>query len=443
MTPDRGALNMKRIYTSDIAKHIGETITLSGWVHKLRKLGAISFLVIRDKNGLAQAIADAGAENDKLTEITTETVVSITGKVVAEERAPFGAELHIEKVAIISPVTEDIPISLNKKELNVNLDTLLDNRPLTLRAPAQRAIFKVQSVIISAFREFVINEDFTEINTPKIVEAGLETGGAEMFDFKYFGKKAFLSQSPQMYKQIMVGVFERVFETAFIYRAEKHSTSRHLNEYLSLDLEMGFIESWTDIMDLEEKMMAYIINKLETECQEEFILLGATLPKIPKVIPRLKLSEVQTILEKEYKEKCLGEPDLEPIHERQICEYAAKNLDSEFVFVTHYPASKRPFYTHNDPESPKETLSFDLLFRGVEITTGGQRFHLYQDYIDTMKARKMNIEDFSDYLTVFKYGMPAHGGLAIGCERITAKMLGLDNVKEASLFPRDINRLRP
>jgi nondiscriminating aspartyl-tRNA synthetase len=434
---------MERVYSTDISKHIGKKITVKGWVHKLRKLGAISFLVIRDRDGLVQAIIDAGSENDKIKDLTTESVVSITGDVVAEARAPQGAEIHVTGVEIISPVTEDVPISLNKKDLNVNLDTLFDNRPLTLRAPSQRAIFKVQGEILAGFRDFLSDKKFTEINTPKIVEAGLETGGAEMFDFKYFGKKAYLSQSPQMYKQIMVGVHERVFETAFIYRAEKHSTSRHLNEYLSLDLEMGFISSWTDIMDLEEEMLRSIMSRLEKESADELALLGATLPNMDKDIPRLKLSEVQEILEKEYKEKCLGEPDLEPIHERQICEYAAKHLGSEFVFVTHYPVSKRPFYTYEDPENPGETLSFDLLFRGVEITTGGQRFHLYNDYVERMKGRGMDIADWSDYLSVFKFGMPPHGGLAIGCERITAKILGLDNAKEASLFPRDINRLTP
>ncbi len=434
---------MKRVFSSEIAAHIGKEVTIEGWVHKLRKLGAISFLVLRDRNGLVQAIIDAGAENDKLKELTTETVVAVTGKVVAEERAPHGAELHVEKVEIISPVTEDVPVNLNKKDLNVNLDTLFDYRPLTLRAPAQRAIFKVQGVILAAFREFLATESFTEINTPKIVEAGLETGGAEMFEFKYFGKKAYLSQSPQMYKQIMVGVFERVFETSFIYRAEKHSTSRHLNEYLSMDLEMGFIESWTEIMDLEERLLAHVIKKLHDSCEKEFELLGATIPAVPKQIPRLKLSEVQEILEKEYKQKCIGEPDLEPAHERLICEYATEKLGSEFVFVTHYPVSKRPFYTMADPESPEETLSFDLLFRGVEITTGGQRLHLYEAYLEKMKKRKMNPADFADYLSVFKYGMPPHGGLALGCERLTAKMLGLDNAKEASMFPRDINRLTP
>jgi nondiscriminating aspartyl-tRNA synthetase len=349
----------------------------------------------------------------------------------------------VEDVKVISAVKEDIPIEINKKDLNVNLDTLLDNRTLTLRAPKQRAIFKVQSTLLSAFREFLLSEDFTEIASPKIVEEGLETGGAEMFEVKYFKKKAFLAQSPQMYKQIMVGVFERVFEASPMFRAEKHNTARHINEYMSLDLEMGFIESYEDVMDLEERFLNFLIDKLNAECKEEFELLGATIPAKPKKIPRLKLTEVQEILEKEYGEKCVGEPDLEPKHEREISEYAKEKLGSEFLFVTHYPSKKRPFYTYDDPKSPKETLSFDMLFRGVEVTTGGQRLHLYSDYIKKLKERGLDPAGFADYLEVFKYGMPPHGGLAIGAERLTEKLLGLENVREASLFPRDINRLRP
>jgi len=434
---------MKRAMTTEISKNIGKEVTLSGWIHKLRKLGGISFLVLRDRSGIAQAIIDGSTENEKLAELTTETVVKVTGKVVKEERAPHGAELHDCKIEIISPVKEDIPFSINKKELNVNIDTLLDNRPITIRNLQQRAIFKVQAEIVDEFRRFLSAEKFTEVNSPSIVSSGLETGGAEMFEVKYFKQKAFLSQSPQMYKQILVGAYERVFETAYMYRAEKHSTSRHINEYMSLDLEMGFIDSYEDIMNLEEEFLTSLMKRLGESCKEEFEMLGAEIPVAKKGIPRLKLVEAQEILEKEYQEKCVGEPDLEPKHERLICEYTAKKYGSDFVFITHYPSKKRPFYTYDDPKNPKETLSFDLMFRGQEITTGGQRLHLYDDYIKKMTDRGMNIADFSDYLSVFKYGMPPHGGLAIGLERLTARLLNLDNIREASLFPRDINRLRP
>jgi nondiscriminating aspartyl-tRNA synthetase len=432
-----------RTLTNEIAGHIGKKTTLSGWIHKIRKLGGITFIVIRDRKGLAQAVVEKKEAIKVLQDLSTESVVEISGEIVKEDRAPFGAEMRVEDVKVLSPVKEDIPIEINKKELNVNLDTLLDNRPLTLRAPKQRAIFKVQSTLLNAFREFLLEEGFTEIASPKIVEEGLETGGAEMFEVKYFKKKAFLAQSPQMYKQIMVGVFERVFEASQMYRAEKHNTARHLNEYMSMDLEMGFIDSYEDVMNLEEAFLNFLIDKLNKECKEEFELLGATIPAKPKKIPRLKLTEAQEILEKNYGEKCVGEPDLEPKHEREISEYAKEKLGSEFVFITHYPSKKRPFYTYDDPKNPKETLSFDLLFRGVEVTTGGQRLHLYDDYVKKLKDRGLNPEGFSDYLEVFKYGMPPHGGLAIGAERLTEKLLGLENVREASLFPRDINRLRP
>lgn len=432
-----------RTYTNEVARNVGKKVSVSGWIHKIRKLGGITFLVIRDRRGLVQAVVEKKEAVKTLSELSTESVVTIEGMVAREERAPGGAEIRVDKVELISKVAEELPIEINKKEMNVNLDTLLDNRALSLRAPREKAIFTVQAEILSAFRDFLNEKDFTEINSTKIVEAGLETGGAEMYSLKWFDKKAFLSQSPQMYKQIMVGVYERVFETAYIYRAEKHNTSRHLNEYLSMDLEMGFIESFSDIMDLEEEYITYLIDRLGKECKKEFEILGAKIPEKPKKIPRMKLVEAQEILEKEYKEKCLGAPDLDPSHEKMICEYANKKYGTEFIFITHYPSKKRPFYTMDDPKNPKETLSFDLLFRGLEVTTGSQRLHLYEDYLSKMKDRGMDPSMFADYLNTFKYGMPPHGGLAIGAERLTARFLSLNNVREASLFPRDMNRLRP
>jgi len=432
-----------RTYATDIAKSTGKGVTLFGWIHKIRKLGGITFIVLRDRTGLAQAVVEKKEAVKLLERLSTESVVSLSGKAAKEPRAPGGAELRVEKVEVISAVKDELPIEINKKEMNVNIDTLLDWRQISLRAPKEQAIFRVQAEILKTFRDFLVGEDFIEINSPKIVEEGLETGGAEMFEIKYFGKKAFLAQSPQMYKQIMVGVYERVFETSFMYRAEKHSTSRHLNQYLSLDLEMGFIDSWEDVMDLEEKYLGYLIDTLNKNCKGEFEEWEADVPKKPKKIPRMKLSEAQKILGKEYKEKCIGAPDLDPKQEKLICEYAEKKIGSEFIFITHYPTGKRPFYTMDDPKNPKETLSFDLLFRGLEVTTGGQRLHIYDEYVKKMKDRGLKPEDFKDYLVVFKYGMPPHGGLAIGGERLTARLLGLDNVRQASLFPRDINRLRP
>ncbi|MBW6431880.1 aspartate--tRNA(Asn) ligase [Patescibacteria group bacterium] len=430
-----------RILVSEIPNNIGKEVTVAGWIHKIRKLGGISFLVIRDRSGLAQVVVEKES-HELLSDISTETVIKITGTVKKEERAPLGAEILAKNVEVLSPVKEELPVELNKKELRANLDTLLDQRPITLRNPEQRAIFKVGAQVVKSFRDYLTNDGFTEIFSSKIVESGLETGGAEMFEVKWFRDKAFLSQSPQMYKQIMVGVYERVFETAFAYRAEKHSTARHLNEYLSLDFEMGFIESFEEIMDTEEALLKSMVEDLKNNCKLELDLLGANLPKITK-IPRLKLKEAQEILKKEYKEDCVGAPDLDPKQEKLICEYAKNKLGSEFVFITHYPTKKRPFYAFDDPQDKSLTLSFDLMFRGIEVTTGGQRLHLYNDYLKKMKERGINPGDFNDYLKVFRYGMPPHGGLAIGAERLIARILGLENIREASLFPRDINRLRP
>ncbi len=434
---------MERVYSTDIKNHIGKEIKLSGWIFRIRKIGGLAFVILRDGKGLVQTVFEGKDVLNALEGLKEESVVSVIGKVKKEERAPEGAELQVSKVEVISRVSLDLPIVINKKELKVNLDTLLDNRTLSLRNPQKRAIFKVQGEILKAFRCFFEENGFTEINTPKIVSAGAETGGAEMFSFKYFKKGlAYLAQSPQLYKQIMVGIFEKVFETAYVYRAEPHATTRHLNEYMSLDIEIGFIESLKDLIDLHQDLNKYLIEWLEKNSKEDFEFLGAKIPKFKKA-PVLKLKEAQEILEKEYKLKCLGAPDLDPKQEKAICDYTTKKFGSEFVFITHYPWKKRPFYTKRDPKNPSETLSFDLLFRGLEITTGGQREENYEKVVEQMKGKGIDHKGFDEYLQVFKYGMPPHGGFCHGLERWTMKFLELDNVKEASLFPRDINRLKP
>lgn len=434
---------MKRIYTTDLSNHIGKEIKLSGWIHRKRQMGAIAFLVLRDGKGLSQAVIEDETALKTLEGLKEESVISIIGKVKKEERAPQGAEMQVEKIEVISEVLEDLPVTINKKEFNVNLDTLLDNRTIALRNPKQRAIFKVQGEILKAFRCFFEENNFVEINTPKIVSAGAETGGAEMFKFKYFKKgDAYLAQSPQLYKQIMIGVFERVFETAYVYRAEPSATTRHLTEYMSLDTEMGFIENWEELLEMCQEFIKYLLGWLEKKSKEDFEFLGAAIPKFAK-IPVLKLTEAQEIIEKEYKIKALGAPDLDPKQEKMICEYSSKKYGSDFVFITHYPTKKRPFYTFEDPKSPKETLSFDLLFRGLEVLTGSQRHHKYEKIIENMKSKGIDPTGFGEYLDIFKHGMPPHGGFCFGLERLTMRFLELDNVKEASLFPRDMNRLKP
>ena len=434
---------MKRILSNDVKNFIGKEVKLSGWIHRIREIGGIAFVILRDGKGLVQTVFESKHILKTLEDLKEESTVSIIGKVIKEDRAPGGVEVKAKEMKVISKVSNDLPITINKKELKINLDTLLDNRPLALRNPKQRAIFKVQGEVLKAFRTFFEGQGFVEINTPKIVCAGAETGGAEMFSFKYFKKKlAYLAQSPQLYKQIMVGVFERVFETAYVYRAEPHATSRHINEYVSMDAEMGFIESWMDLIDILQEFVKHIIEHLNKYSKEDFELLDVKLPKYVK-IPVFKLSEAQEIIEKEYKIKCKGAPDLDPKQEKLICEYVAKKFGSEFLFVTHYPIKKRPFYTFDDPKDPNLTLSFDLLFRGLEITTGGQRQHEYNKIIEKLKDKKINQDDFKEYLDIFRYGMPPHGGFGFGLERLTARFLELPNVKEASLFPRDINRIKP
>lgn len=433
---------MQRILAKDAPKYAGKQIKFCGWIHQIRKLGAIAFIVLRDRSGLLQGVLEDQKEWTKFKNLQDETVVSIVGKVVKEKRAPLGIELRIEKVEIISPVQKELPVAINKKEIKANLDTLLKNRTTILRSPKIREIFKLQSEILKNFRNFLTENDFIEIQCPEIVSQGAE-GGTELFKVDYFGKKAYLTQSPQFYKQIMVGVFERVFCTNHVFRAELHNTSRHLNEYASLDFEVGFIDDFEDIMNLENELLSSIMLSLKKNCQNVFDLYESKIPAVPKKIPRLPLSEAQAILEKNYKQKCLGAPDLDPEHEKLICEYASKNLKSEFIFITKYPVKKRPAYTMPDKKNPQVTDSFDLLFRGLEITTGGQRIHDYNMLVDNMKKFGLNTADFGFYLDIFKFGMPPHGGLAIGLERLTARLLNLPNVKEATLFPRDLTRLTP
>lgn len=433
---------MERIYTKDAPDFVGKFVVLSGWINRIRKLGKISFIVLRDGFGMLQAVVEDENLNNSLEGCLSETVLTLRGDLVKEERATGGVELKVKDVEVIIPVKEELPLQVNKKKLSAHLDTLLDHRPISLRSPAVIPVFKVQAKIAQYFREFLSKEGFTEIFTPKIVCAGAE-GGTNIFKVEYFDKTAYLAQSPQFYKQIMVSIFEKVFEVGSVFRAEVHNTARHLNEYVSLDYEMGFINDFTDIMKMENKLLQYIVENIKETCTEELKDMGVDPLFVPEAIPRLKLREVQEILEKEYKKKCRGEPDLDPEDERLICKYSTEKLNSEFLFVTHFPSSKRPFYTMDDPDDPEYTLGFDLLFRGLEITTGGQRIHIYEDYIKKMKERNMNIENFGFYLEAFKYGMPPHGGLAIGLERLTSRVFNLSNIREASLFPRDVTRVIP
>lgn len=436
---------MERIYINKLNEHIGEEVSIAGWVDIRRDHGKLIFIDLRDRSGKVQMVALPNHEEaHKLAStVRTEWVVEVTGMVNKRpekmvKQGSLNGDLEIEITALkILAEAKELPFDPGT---DLNFDTYLDFLPLTLRQEKPQAIFRVQATIIKAFREFLTSNNFIEIQAPKLIGDDAE-GGANSFNVEYFGHTAHLAQSPQFYKQIMVGIFERVFATGNVYRAEKHSTTRHLNEYTSLDLEMGFIKDHTDIMAIETKLLSHIMSELRAKCPNEFELLKAEIPTVPEKIPSMKLHEAQALILKETGEDFTKEPDLEPQNERWLCEYAKKTFDSDFIFITHFPLSKRPMYTHGDPNDPDYANGFDLLFRGVEITTGGQRLHKYDELVEGIKKKGMDPEKFSYYLQAFKYGMPPHGGLGLGLERLTAKLLGLENVKEATLFPRDLNRI--
>ena len=410
-------------------------VTLHGMVHALRDLGGVTFLTLRTREGLVQCVCPRRPEG-----VREECAVSVSGLLRPEPRAPGGAELAEARFTVLSRPAAPPPVPLSKKS-SVSLDTELSLRPVTLRAPRARAVFRIQAAVCRAFREFLQGEGFTEIHTPKLGQAGAE-GGSSQFRLDYFGRKAVLAQSPQLYKQAMVGVFERVYEIGPVFRAEKHATQRHLNEYTSLDLEMGFLHSFTDLMALEQGFLRRLVALLRQEYAGELALLGAELPDAQH-IPAVRFDEAKRLAAEAYGYAIREPYDLEPEEEQHIGRYAKEVWGSDFVFVTHYPGRKRPFYTMDDPEDPRYTLSFDLLFRGMEITTGGQRIHNYGQQVEKLKARGMEPEDFSGYLLFHKHGAPPHGGLGIGLERLTMQLCGLDNIRRASLFPRDRTRLEP
>ena len=429
---------MERRLVNELKNFINNKVNIQGWVYKIRKLKSIYFVILRDRSGLVQCIVD----NSKfdISNLKLESVISIIGEVKESNNKLNPFEVQVEQLEIINAVNEELPIEINKENLECNLDTMLSNRVLSLRHEKVNAIFKVQNIIVNGFREFLNKEGFTEIHTPKIVKEGAE-GGADLFEVKYFENKAYLATSPQFYKQMMVGAgFERVYEIGHAYRAEEHNTNRHLNEYVSMDLEMAFINDEKDIMNLEEELLKFILDKLNAEGMEYFQLLNVTIPKIEKSIPRIDFNEALNILKEEYNKNDL-DGDLDPEAEKLIYKYVKEKYNSDFVFLTNYPRRKRPMYTM--PLGEEGTHSFDLLFKGIEITTGGQRIHQYDKLVENINYKGFNPDEYESYLETFKYGMPKHGGLAIGLERITAKFLEIENVREATLFTRDRKRIIP
>ncbi len=421
--------------------HEGTEVKVSGAVHTIRDMGEVAFVILRKREGLLQCVFEEGVTDFDLKDLKEASAVEVEGTVAKEDRAPNGIEIRLKKIKVLSQPADTMPLAISKWKLNTSLEAKLDNRAVSLRNVRERAKFKIQEGLVRGFREFLTEEGFTEIHTPKIGAKGAE-GGANLFRFEYFHRPAILEQSPQFYKQMMVGVFDRVFETAPVFRAEKHNTKRHLNEYTSLDFEMGYIESFEDIMAMETGFLQHTMKLLERDYGKELKMLGVTLPNVDK-IPTVRFDEAKELVSQKYDRKIKNPYDLEPEEEHLIGTLFKEEYDADFVFVTHYPSKKRPFYAMDDPEDITFTLSFDLLFRGLEITTGGQRIHDYQMLRDKIAARGMTEEGMEDYLSAFKYGMPPHGGLGIGLERLTMQLLGEDNVRETTLFPRDLSRLEP
>lgn len=439
-----------RTLAKDVAKHGDKQVTIKGWIHKKRLMGGLNFINVRDRSGLTQVLVEKGDEVEKLRGMQIGTVVEITGTVFKDERAPGGAELHDPEITVLVPVTDEPPIEIDKpiSHKSENLDTLLDYRPLTLRNLQEKAIFTVQAKTLEGFRAWFGANGFTEINSPKLLAEATE-GGAETFKLDYFGKTATLAQSAQFYKQMMVGVFERVFETNPTYRAEPSATTRHMTEYITIDAEMGFID-FPELLNLAGDCLISVVSYVQEHCAAELKMWnqqGYTMPKKAEDIPRMTIDEIHELFFKATKEDHRNEDDLAPAEEKWICDWAKKNKGSEAVLVVGWPANSKTFkfYHRADAEHPEIADRADMLFRGIEITTLSMRENRYEQLVKQLKANGGDPESpgYAPLLSAYKYGMPPHGGWGWGLERTVEKMLGLNNVKEATLFPRDINRLAP
>ena len=434
----KDTLEISDLLAGDFA---GKSVKVNGAVHTIRDMGEVAFIVLRKREGLLQCVYEEGKTKFDLKDLKEACTIEVEGTVKTEDRAPNGFEIRLDTIKVLSEPKEPMPLAISKWKMNTSLEANLNNRPIALRNVRERAKFRIQEGVVRGFRDFLYQEGFTEIHTPKLGAKSAE-GGANLFKLEYFHRPAILQQSPQFYKQMMVGVFDRVFETAPVFRAEKHNTKRHLNEYTSLDFEMGYIDGFEDIMAMETGFLQYTMELLKKDYARELKILGVTLPNVDK-IPAISFDEAKQRVAEKYNRQFRNPYDLEPEEEALIGQYFKEEYDADFVFVTHYPSKKRPFYAMDDPADPTYTLSFDLLYQGLEITTGGQRIHDYDMLMEKIEKRGMETEGMEQYLSCFKHGMPPHGGLGIGMERLTMKLIGEDNVRETTLFPRDLSRLEP
>lgn len=439
----------KRFLIADTPEQIGSVVELRGWVSIRRDHGKLIFLVLRDRSGSVQLVVppDQADLLEVAKDVRAEHIVGVTGLVkarpgkAATETPTGGVEIEVQSLRVLAKPEGELPIDISKAELDLNLETLLTHRTLALRNEKVQAIFKIYSEMLQAYSEVLRAEGFLEIKTPKILSAATE-GGANFFKIKYFDRDAYLAQSPQFYKQAAMSAFERVFEVGVVFRAEPSYTTRHVTEYTGMDAEMGFIDGVADVMAMLEKTMQYVMTHIGKTCQKELALFGAVVPEaVP--IPRLELSEAFEILKSEYNKVIPEGEDIDSEGERLIGEYIKKKYKSDFVFLTHYPTAVRAFYSLPSPENPKLSESYDLIFRGLEIASGAERVHEYSMLVDILKARGLDPAQFRDYLDIFKYGTPRHGGWGLGSERIVQKLLGLETIKEAILYPRDVKRLTP
>jgi nondiscriminating aspartyl-tRNA synthetase len=431
---------LPRTLNRDLPDRVGQLVRLEGWIHAIRKFGAVNFLVLRDRSGMAQIILEQ-EQVDRLDGFQVETVVAVQGTVEQEERAMNGVEIHNACLEVITPVTEILPFEINKKVLKPSLDVFLNHASVGLRYPAKQSIFRIYAALLSGFREYLRSLDFVEIHTPKIAGAATE-GGANVFTVDYFGRNAFLTQSPQLYKQIMVGVFERVFEIGPAFRAEESFTVRHTTEFNSLDVEMGFINGYQDVTNVLIKVLEHMILGAIERYPADVSTLRLDPPRFGDV-PYLPFREAQQVILDRYGEDRFHEPDLSPQDERWLGEWASAEHGSDFIFVTHFPTAKRAFYTMPDPSDPQVSLGFDLIYRGQELVSGAQRIHDYHRLIQALQARGLNPELFEGYLEAFRFGLPPHGGFAIGSERLLMRLVDAGNIRETTLFPRDVNRVTP
>ncbi len=436
---------MKRTMTNELSAHVGESVTIQGWLHKKRLLGGLNFITLRDRRGIAQSLVDNKDELEKLRGLQVGTVLSLTGTVTADERAPGGAELHDVTVEVLVPVTDEPPIEIDKPILHKsdNLDTLFEYRVLNVRNLQEQKIFKIRASLTRYIREYLVGNEFVEIDTPKLLAEATE-GGAEVFQMDYFGKTATLAQSPQFYKQIMIGAFERVFEIGHSYRAEPSATTRHLTELTMLDIEMGFVQSHQEVMDTVANMTKDVLTRVYDEHEADLKSLNAPELKLADTVPSFTVAEIHEMYTKGTGTDTTTEKDLTPDEERWIAEYARKELGSDLVYATDFPKEAGKFY-HKFKDEEGTVAWADLLFRGLEISTVPLRENNYEKMIEQMTAAGLDVshEGFKYYLQAFKYGLPQHGGCGFGIDRLVQKTVGLNNIKEATLFPRDINRLTP